>query len=62
MVMANETGLTSLLTVKQVAKELSMSKCSVYRWAKRGWLPYVRLPNGNIRIMQISVDRILAGK
>ena len=51
-----------LVTVKQAAKALSISKCSVYRWVKRGWIVAVHLPNGTIRILQTSIDRILAGK
>lgn len=54
--------LIALVTVKQAAKELSISKCSVYRWVKRGWVAYVKLPNGTIRIQQSSIDVILAGK
>jgi len=51
-----------LLTIKEAAKTMGMSKCSVYRWVKRGWLIYVRLPNGTIRIPDHSIDVILAGK
>jgi len=56
------TELPELLTVKQAAKELKMSKCSVYRWVKRNWIAHVKLPNGTIRIVRTSVNRILAGK
>lgn len=59
--MVTSTGV-ELLTVKQTAKVLGMSKCSVYRWVKRGWIAYVKLPNGTIRILQTSIDVILAGK
>ena len=59
--MVTQTGLPELLTVKQAAKELNMSKCSIYRWVKRGWIKYVRLPNGTIRIIRTSVNGILAG-
>ncbi len=48
-----------LLTVKQAAKELGISKCSVYRWVKRRWLTSWRLPNGTIRIPQRSIDDML---
>ncbi len=60
--MTTNTKLPDLLTVKQAAKELDISKCSVYRWVKRGWLAYVKLPNGTIRILQISVNTVLSGK
>lgn len=60
--MVTNTKLPDLLTVKQAAKELGMSKCSVYRWVKRGWLLWIRLPNGTIRILLASVIAVLAGK
>lgn len=53
--MVANTELPELLTVKRAAKELGMSKCSVYRWVKRGWLSYVRLPNGTIRIPRMTI-------
>lgn len=56
------TKLLTLLTIKQASKELGISKCSMYRWVKRGWIGYVRLPNGSIRILQISISKVLAGK
>ena len=59
--MVTNTGLPELLTVKRAAKELGMSKCSVYRWVKRGWLIHIRQPNGDIRILRASVDKILIG-
>lgn len=59
--MVTNTGLPDLLTVKQAAKELGMSKCSVYRWVRRNWIVCVRLPNGTIRIPQSSIFRILTG-
>ena len=51
-----------LLTVKQTAKALGISKCSVYRWVKRGWIEFVKLPNGTIRIPKRTTNRILTGK
>ncbi len=51
-----------LLTVKQAAKKLDISKCTLYRWVKRKWIVYVKMPNGTIRIPQTSIDVILAGK
>ncbi len=60
--MVTNTKSTELLTVKQAAKELGVSKCTIYRWVKRKWLMYVRLPNGTIRIMRISINAALAGR
>ena len=55
------TRLRDTLTIKQAAGELSVSRCTVYRWVKRGWLSFVRLPNGTIRIHWDSVNKILTG-
>lgn len=60
--MVTGTNLPELLTVKQAARTLGMSKCSVYRWVKRGWFVSYTLPNGTIRIPRDCVDRILTGK
>lgn len=60
--MVIDTKKPELLTVKQAARELGMSKCSVYRWVKRSWILSIRLPNGTIRILQTSVDKVLTGK
>ena len=68
--MTTSTELPELLTVKRAARELGMSKCSIYRWVKRGWLAYIRLPNGTIRIprtaiivvLGTAVSKMLAGK
>jgi len=53
---------TELLTVKQAAKELGVSKCTVYRWIKRKWLGHNRLANGTIRIPRVEIAYALAGK
>lgn len=60
--MVTSTELPELLTVKQVAKALGISKCSVYRWVKRRWIIATKLPNGTIRIQRNSVNAVLAGK
>jgi len=51
-----------LLTPKEAAKMLGVSRCTIYRWLKRGWLIKIYLPNGCIRIPQGSIDVVLAGK
>lgn len=60
--MATKTTGVGLLTPKETAKILGISKCSCYRWIKRGWLVKITMPNGTIRIPRVMVDRILAGK
>uniref|UniRef100_A0A6M3J4B1 Putative DNA binding, helix-turn-helix domain containing protein n=1 Tax=viral metagenome TaxID=1070528 RepID=A0A6M3J4B1_9ZZZZ len=56
------TITNGLLTPREAAKLLKISKCSTYRWIKRGWLPKVTMPNGTFRIPRVVVDRILLGK
>lgn len=51
-----------LLTPKEAAKVLGVSRCTVYRWLKRGWLTEISLPSGCIRIPRASVDVVLARK
>ena len=51
-----------LLTPKEAAKVLGVSRCTIYRWLGRNWLVKVVLPNGTIRIPRTSIDTVLAGK
>ena len=60
--MVTNVKLPGLLTVKQAAKELGISKCSVYRWVKRRWIAHAKMPNGTIRIPRTSVNKILSAK
>lgn len=53
---------SSLLTTKETAKILGVSKWTIYRWCKRGWLVSITLPNGTIRVARTSLDNVLAGK
>ena len=57
--MVTNITLPELLTVKQAAKELGISKCTIYRWVKREWIVYMRLPNGTIRIPPASIRNVL---
>ena len=56
------TTRDGLLTPKEAAKLLEVSRCTVYRWLKRKWLIGIRLPNGTVRIPRASIDVVLAGK
>jgi predicted site-specific integrase-resolvase len=47
---------------KQAAKVLKVSTCTIYRWKKRGWIGYIELPSGGLRIKQSSINAILAGR
>ena len=51
------TNRSELLSVKQVAKELSMSDKTVYKYIKLGYIKIVNLPN-IMRIDPREVQRI----
>ena len=52
-----KTNRSELLSVKQVAKELSMSDKTVYKYIKLGYIKIVNLPN-IMRIDPREVKRI----
>ena len=52
-----KTNRSELLSVKQVAKELSMSDKTVYKYFKLGYIKIVNLPN-IMRIDPREVQRI----
>ncbi len=52
-----KTNRSELLSVKQVAKELSMSDKTVYKYIKLGYIKIVNLPN-IMRIDPREVQRI----
>jgi excisionase family DNA binding protein len=58
MVMATTETFVS---AKEAAEILGVSKWTLYRWRKRGWIIGVVLPNGTIRIARSNLDRILEG-
>lgn len=48
------------LTVKEVAKQLSVKPATVRAWASEGRFPgYRKLPNGSLRILGADVDAVL---
>jgi len=53
--------MESFVPAKEAAAILSISKWTLYRWVKRGWIVGIVLPNGTIRIARSSLDNILAG-
>ncbi len=55
-------GTDGLLTPKEAAKLLGVSRGTIYRWVKRKWLAYIELPNGTIRVQRQSINSVLAGK
>lgn len=38
-----------MLTAKELAQKLRVSRNTISRWVKRGWIPYWRLPGGELR-------------
>jgi hypothetical protein len=40
---------------------LHVSKATIARWARRGYLRSMRIPSGQVRVYQSSLDAILAG-
>ncbi len=61
-IMEITSTLNELVTPKEASKLMGISKCSVYRWIKHGWLVGIKMPNGTIRIPKVLVNEILAGK
>lgn len=51
--------MTQLLTLEQVAHQLSVSKRSVQRWIKDGRIETIRLSAGVIRIRDKSLERFI---
>jgi len=50
------------LTTKEVAEILGVSRCTIYRWCKRGWLVRIVLPNKTFRIVRASLDKAMSGR
>ncbi len=50
-----------LITTKEAARLLHVSRCTIYRWLKRDWLVGITLPNGTIRIARMSVEKAMTG-
>lgn len=48
-----------LVRPKDVARQLAVSKSTVYRWFLEGKLRGVRLRTGNLRILETSVDELI---
>ncbi len=48
-----------LLTAREVSQQLGVSAETVLRWTRRGHLPAVRLPSGQIRFPPDALDQWL---
>jgi excisionase family DNA binding protein len=49
-----------LLTAREVADMLSVSSETVLRWTRKGQMPALRLPSGQIRYWEIDLESWLA--
>lgn len=51
--------MEKLYTTAEVCKILKVSRSSLYRWVKKGWISVVVLPNGQIRVPSSEVEKLL---
>jgi excisionase family DNA binding protein len=51
-----------LLTARAVAETIGVSPETVLRWTRRGELPAIRLPGGQLRYDPATIDEWLAGR
>lgn len=49
------------LTPRQAARKLTVTTASIYRWIRKGELPYSTTPGGRIRICEGDLIRDPAG-
>lgn len=57
--MNNEKSLPDLLDIKAVCAYFAVVKGTPYRWARKGLLHPVRLPNGRLRWRRADVEAFL---
>lgn len=53
------TSTEPYVSVREAAEILGMTKCTVYRWIKRGWLLAHTLPNGEFRISRTELQNAI---
>jgi len=51
-----------LLTTREMARFLRISTATIDKYRKRGLIPYVRLPNGQVRFEQREIMRWIEEK
>jgi len=49
-----------LLTLDEVAKELRISRRTLYLWIKQNRIKAIKLPNGKLRIESSELERVLS--
>ncbi|WP_405808241.1 helix-turn-helix domain-containing protein [Streptomyces sp. NBC_00210] len=51
------------LTIKEICKDLKISRSTFYDWRAKGRAPLcIKLPNGDLRIRRSDYDRWLDGR
>ena len=51
--------MSRLLTAREIAQRLGVSAETVLRWARRGEVPFIRLPGGAIRFREDEIEEWL---
>jgi len=51
--------MDKLYTLEEVAKMLGLSRRTMYRWVRRGWISIVVLPNGQIRVPSSEIEKLV---
>lgn len=54
-----EVKVVEILTIGETMVLLKVSRWTIYRWVKRGYLERLVLPSGGVRIFKESVYRVL---
>ncbi len=62
MVYNTDMELGKLLTTQQVCQLLQVTKRTLRRWEKIGYIKTIRLPNGQRRIVLSEVARLARGE
>ena len=50
---------TVLLTIPEVARRLSVSRWTIYRYINKGIIKPIRLPDGKVRMPEAELQRFL---
>ena len=56
--MKNSTCPPTLYRLWDVERELGVSRVTLYRWCRKGFVQYMRLPSGHIRIPASELERL----
>jgi excisionase family DNA binding protein len=48
-----------MYTLAQIATKLGKSEQTIYRWVRQGRIKAVKLPNGELRVLEEALQEIL---